>query len=391
MKDYSDYYSCSKDKILSDGARIFQLNLQGFDAVDAEVNGHPRRLIITEKYSVKEQLRKVIDEHGKLKVGDLIFYSDSYWLVRKMDKENPIFDTFTIECAPSSLRWLNEYGEVEEYYFIFNSENLSNFGVEDGRILMLPNDRRNIAIRNDESSQKIKVDQRFIFDQSAWKVISINRLNPLVEIVLQSDLIDTVRDNVEERIADYDKAAFYSLKIINGDNVFIREDQTFQINVEVKNRDSIIANPELIFEVEDPSILTVDVNGLVKPIKEGSTVVRVRFKNLLAEIQIKIDAIITDNFTVIIIGEDIIKYNISKTYQAQFFNNGKLMNASTRFWITAEDGVSQTSLAVIDKQDPMSNTCVVRANDKAGYILLHVEDSSGLIGTSKKIRIKSLL
>lgn len=391
MKDYSNYYGSSKEKILSDGKKIYDINLQGFDAVEVLVNGELRRLIVTEKYSVKENLRKVIDEHEKLNVGDLILYSNTHWLVRKMDKENPIFDTFTIECAPSSLRWLNEYGEIEESYFIFNSENLSNFGVEDGRILMLPNDRRSIAIRNDESSQKIKVDQRFIFDQSAWKVISINRLNPLVEIVLESDLIDTVRDNVEERIADFDKAARYSLKILNGDNANLLKDQTLQLNVEVKNRDSIISNPELIFEVEDPSILTVDVGGLITPLKEGSAIIRVRFKDLLAEIHINIDSVISDNFSAVINGEDIIKYNIAKTYQAQFFNNGNLVNVNCRFWITAEDGVSQTNLAAIDQQDSVSNTCTVRASDKLGYILLHVEDSSGLISTSKKIRIKSLL
>lgn len=391
MKDYSNYYEESKSRIISGGEKLFELHLNGFDAEETLINGVNRKLIITEKYSTKEILRKVIDKHGRLNYGDTVYYLDRYWLIRKIDNENTVFDTATMEYSPSSLKWLDEDGETQEYHFIFNTENLSNFGIDEGKIISLPNDRRNIAIKKDEISKKITLGQRFIFDDAAWKVLSINRLNPLIDIVLQSDSFDDSKDNLELRIANYyGNVANYSISILNGNIGSIKIDDRILLNVEVKNNDDIIKYPLVEFVVSDPSVASIDISGWVTPLSVGSVVITAKYKNVSTSISINIINSVVNNTTVQIIGDNSIKYTMSKVYSCEFRNNGVIKQDKSNFWITAEDGTTPSTLAIITDQDPISNTCTVKAASTKGVFILHVENSNQLIYGYKTIAIKSI-
>ncbi|MNK45796.1 Bacterial Ig-like domain (group 2) [compost metagenome] len=392
MKDYSNYYGSSHDRMISGGNKLFQMHLNGFDGIDVLVNDIPKKLIITEKFSTKEMLRKVISDHDYLSVGDVIFYDNAYWLLRKIDNKNPIFDTGTMEYSSSSLKWLDSNGEIEEYHFIFNSDNLSNFGITDGRVISLPNDRRNIAIRSTPQSKEIHLSQRFIFDESVWKVVSINRLNPLIELVLESDQIDASKDNIDLRIADYyGRVADYSLTILNGNTASIEKSQTLKLNVELRNNNIVIDNKDVSYEVNDSSIASIDSYGLITPITTGSVIVTVKYKDSSDSISLNITNSTTNNFSATIIGDDFIKYNSAKFYSCEFKNNGETRQDKSTFWLSADDGISPTPLAAIESQDNIGNSCTIRAGDKQGYVVLHVQNTNKLIETSMRIRIKSIL
>lgn len=384
MKDYSTYYRNSKDRTLNDGTRLYQMHLNGFDGKDVLVNDQPRRVVITEKFSTKETLRKVIDAHGLLKVGDIFSFSDAIWVLRKLDNENDVYDTGTLEVSPSSLNWINQSGEIIISPFIFNSDNLSNFGIDEGKIITITNDRRVVAISSNDDSLKLKIGQRFIFDESAWKIISINRLNPLIELVLQSDEINPVTDNVELRIADYkDKVAIYSLNVLNGNSLSLSPNSPLQLQVEVRNRDQIVPSPTLSFSSADDSICTVDTKGLLTPISEGLTSIIVQFKDIQSVILVQVVQEQTHNYTVEIIDDSsnpfVIYRGKSKEFKAVFKDNGIVYEDNGLFTLT-------TSLATITSQG--DNRCVLQA-DSVGKVTLKVVGFHA--ETTKEITIKSIL
>lgn len=386
MKDYSTYHRNSKDRILNDGTRLYQMHLNGFDGRDVLINNQPRRVVITEKFSTKETLRKVMDVHGLLKVGDIFEFSNAIWVLRKLDNENDIFDTGTLEVSPSSLNWINQSGEIIRLPFIFNSDNLSNFGIDEGKIVSITNDRRVVAISSTEDSMKLKIGQRFIFDESAWKIISINRLNPLIELVLQSDEINPVTDNVELRIADYkDKIAVYSLNVLNGTSLTLSPNSPLMLHVEVRNRDQVIPSPTLSFSSADDSICTVDQNGLLTPLSEGLTSIVVQFKDIETVITVEVvqEQEQTHNYTVEIIDDSsnpfVIYRGKSKEFRAVFKDNGIMYEDNGVFSLTA-------NLATITSQD--GNRCVLQANS-VGKVILKVISSHA--ETTKEITIKSIL
>lgn len=384
MKDYSNYHGNSKDRMLNSGKKLFEMHLNGFDAEDVLVNGELRRLIVTEKYSTKELLRKVIDEHGKLTPGDLIFYSESNWLIRKIDKENVLFDTAVMEHSPSSLKWLDGNGEIQEYPFIFNAELLSNFGTEDGKVISIATDRRNLAIKKDEISKNIELGQRFIFDDAAWKIISINRLNPLIEIIFQSDSF-TPNDNLELRIADYVKPDYKI--ILNETSISLTEGSTYQLNPKVLNNGIDVLSPTLSYASSDEALCTIDESGLITGVTSGTAVITILYKEVEIKINIQVEQVQSHNYSIVIAGDNTITKGRTKTYTCSFFDNGSPVPMDGLFRLTDING-NATPLATITSQG--NNSCIVRG-DSLGYISLIVEDANGLARTDKTIQIKSAI
>ncbi|MFI2856800.1 Ig-like domain-containing protein [Paenibacillus sp. JSM ZJ436] len=385
MKDYSNYYGSSKDRLIQGGKHLFGMHLNGFDSSEVLVNGLPHQVIVTEKYSSKETLRKIMCEHGQLFDGDVIEHENKIWLIRKTDKENPVFDTFTMELAPSSLKWLNSYGEILEYPFIFNSDNISNFGVAEGQVISLLNDRRNIAVRKTDESKMIKVGQRFIFDAAAWEVTSINRLNPLVEIVLKSTTIDPSKDNMELRIADYVKPN-YAIHV-DQTSISLRVDDTYQIDATVTNNGVQIPSPTLSFISSDNTIASVDEHGLVSPVSEGSCTIEAVYLGIVLTLNINIGAIQSDNYTAIISGDENVYLNKTKDYSCNFYNNELSVPLVGVFSLTNLDG-SPTTLASITAIQ--GNVCTVKGL-KIGTVLLTCGNASNNVSTSKTIKIRSAL
>lgn len=386
MKDYSNYYANPRDRMIHDGTKLYEMHLNGFDGKEVLVNGVPRRVIITEKFSTKEILRKIQDVHGHLKVGDVYHFSDTIWVLRKLDNENDVYDTGTLEFSPSSLLWLNEQGEVIELPFIFNSDNLSNFGLDEGRIITIANDRRVIAIPSTEESKLLKINQRFIFDNSGWRIISINRLNPLIEVVLQSEEINPATDNVELRIADYyGNVAAYEINVLSGNSLILSPNSPLQLQIEVRNRGIVIPSPTLSFTSADESIVSVDENGLLTPISEGLTSITVQFKDIQTVINIEVVQEQAHNYAVEIVDDSsnpfVIYRGRTKGFRCVFKNNGVAYEDVGVFSL-----VTSSSIAAIISQD--SNRCVLQGNS-IGKVILKVVGSHS--ETTKEITIKSII
>lgn len=386
MKDYSTYYANSRDRMIHDGTKLYEMHLNGFDGKEVLVNGVPRRVIITEKFSTKEILRKIQGDHGQLRVGDIYRFSDMTWVLRKIDNENDVYDTGTLEYSPSSLLWLNEQGEVVELPFIFNSDNLSNFGLDEGRIITIANDRRVIAIPSTEESKLLKINQRFIFDNSGWRIISINRLNPLIEIVLQSEEINPATDNIELRIADYyGKVAYYEINVLSGNSLILSPNSPLQLQVEIRNRGVVVPSPTLSFTSADESIVTVDENGLLTPISEGLTSINVQFKDVQTVIDIEVVQEQSRNYTVEIIDDSsnpfVIYRGRTKEFRCVFKDNGVAYDDVGLFSL-----VTPSSAATITSQG--SNRCVLQGNS-IGKVILKVVGTHAEI--TKEITIKSII
>lgn len=386
MKDYSTYYVNSRDRMIHDGTKLYEMHLNGFDGKEVLVNGNPRRVIITEKFSTKEILRKIQDVHGQLKVGDIYHFSNMTWVLRKLDNENDVYDTGTLEYSPSSLLWLNADGEITELPFIFNTDSISNFGIDEGRIISLANDRRVIAVPSTKESQLIKVNQRFIFDNSGWRVISINRLNPLIEIALQSEEINPATDNIDLRIADYyGNVAAYEINVLSGNSLILSPNSPLQLQIEVRNRGVVIPSPTLSFTSADESIVSIDENGLLTPISEGLTSITVQFKDIQTVISVEVVQEQAHNYTVEIIDDSsnpfVIYRGRSKEFRCVFKDNGVAYDDVGVFSLA-----TPSNIATITTQS--SNRCVVQGNS-IGKVILKVVGTHA--ETTKEITIKSII
>ncbi|MBT2759852.1 Ig-like domain-containing protein [Paenibacillus sp. ISL-20] len=317
--------------------------------------------------------------------GDSFYWNSQLWMVTHFDEMGEIYKSGKLRLSPSTLKWIDEYGTIFEYPFAFLTDNLSNFGIAEGKVISLLNDRRNIAIKSTEESQALSVGQRFIFDEAVWKVISINRLNPLVELVLESDTIDPNKDNMELRIADYVKPNYEI--ILNQTSISLAIGESYQINVIVTNNGIPLPSPTLSYNSSNMDICIIDEKGLVTALADGTSTISITYQDVSVSIGVIVEPPPTHNYSVIITGDDSIYKSRSKSYYCAFYDNGQPVSLSGVFKITDINN-NPTSVAVIESQS--NNTCVVRG-DMIGTALLTVTDTVGLVSSSKKIQIKSAL
>lgn len=356
-------------------------------SINGDIN---QEVWITDDGDIREQ-KNIAALNYPLKMGDLVTWKDKTWLCNHVD-DMEIYHRGVILVCYSALKWLDDQGEIQETPFSFKSDTSSNFGIQEGRILMMPNERRQITVQKNNETERIKKNRRFIIDGRAWKTVGINRLiDGLINLTLEEqDLIPA--DNLELGIADYNgNIANYQLKVLNvKDIVAIEENQTLQLNIELTNNSKVIeVDDQITYSVDDESILSVSPTGLVAPLKKGTCKITISFRNISQTIRVNVTSCTTNNYTAHITGDEFIKYNMTKSYTCSFKDNGIARQDKACFWLTESDGLAPTTLASIIEQD--GQACKIKANNKKGRVILHVENSTRLAYATKEIEIKSLL
>jgi len=258
--------------------------------------------------------------------------------------------------------------------------------------LSIPAGKIVVTLPNNADTDNITLGQRFISMKNAWKVSGIDRTkNGLLVLWCELDSIIS-SDDLENEIAnagDY----VYTIEITNGETASIQEASTLQLNAQVKLNDNIVEK-EVIYSSDNPSIATVDENGLVTAISAGDCIITASLAenpNVYDTITITVTALPEHNYAVIISGSTSIVKTKTATYTATFTDNGLPITQESFFYITADDGVSTTTLATIQSQDPTANTCVVKAGSTLGYVKLWCKNIEGTIVSEPfRIQIKNI-
>ncbi|QSF43535.1 hypothetical protein [Paenibacillus tianjinensis] len=353
----------------------------------------PSDVWITDDSELKSQKVVTAIPGQSVDAGYLYYWNNEYWLTIQNDYQlGGIYDRGVILRCYSSIKWLDENGDIRSSWFCMQSNSTSSFGIEDGRVLILPNERRELTIQDTIYTRKIEKNKRFIVDGRAWRVIGVNRLiDGIITLTLEENLINKDLDNVELGIADYyNNVSDYSVTILNGENVTISTDQTLQLNVQAKNNDRIIESPVLVYSIDFEDVATVSTTGLVTPLRSGIVIIDVGFKGQTASIQINITDVVTHNYTCEIVGKDEITVGKTQSYVINFYDNGVEYTDESVISLKADDGVSVTNLASISAQNSVANTFTVLAGSKTGYVKLIAGDVDGKSSFVKRVWIKPL-
>jgi len=186
----------------------------------------------------------------------------------------------------------------------------------------------------------------------------------------------------------------FSLEILNGTSIQVNENDPLTINAQVKI-DGIVAStmPDLLFSSSDITKATINSTGVVTILNIGGVNFSCKMADNLSvmdviNVEIVSDAV--DNYTLEISGSNFITKTYSSTYNCVFRNNGIVVSNISEFYLTADDGVSVTSLASIVSQDGVANNCIVKGLN-LGYIRLFARSQDGsIVSDGFRVQIKSL-
>lgn len=386
---YSGYEKEQFDGYATDGFE--ELLTLSPEAYDVTIEGLSKRVIIQQ--TSKDNVLQILSKKDDFKAGDVVRHNYIDHLVMLRPQYNQMYQKSKIEMCNINLKWVDSEGIVQSHPSVYYFNTRSNFGVEEGKVMTLPDGRRQTVLQRNKHTVKIKRDRRFIIGGEAFKVIDVDYVSDegLVNLSLQSSADITPKDNLELEIADYyGNIADFKIQILNGSFATINEDQTLQLNVNVTNKSIPVASPVIEYTLSDSKIASIDFDGLITPITTGSIIVTASYKDISAQIEISITESTAYSYTCDIIGADDIKVGRTQTYTAKFYRNGVEYPDESKFSLTADDGVSITNLATIGMQDNVNNSCTVVASQTLGYVRLHLRNANGLSTTNKRIKIRPL-
>lgn len=350
----------------------------------------PKKALINNLPVNRQADIRTIATKEEIKRGDLINWDGGNWLIiSEIGHKRYTYYKGIIQRCNYNIKF-NFQGTIKEFPAILDSR---VFDVETNQYLSIPAGKIVVTMQSNVDSENINIGQRFIKMKTAWKVTGIDRTkNGLLILWCDLDTI-TASDDVVNEVAnagDY----VYTLEITNGEIASIQEGSTLQLNAVVKLNGNPVDNKTVIYSTNNPSIATVDASGLITGISAGDCIITASLAenpSVYDTITITVTALPQHNYAVTISGSPSIVKNYTATYTATFTDNGIPITETSEFWLTADDGVSTTTLATIQSQDPVANTCVVKAGSTLGYVKLWCKNTAGTIVSEPfRIQIKNI-
>jgi len=357
---------------------------------DIKINDNPetKKALINNLPVNRQADIRTISTTSEIKRGDLINWDGGNWLIiSEIGQKRYSYYKGIIQKCNYNIKF-NFQGTIKEFPAIVDSK---VFDTETNQFFSVPAGKIVVTIQDNADSTNIALNQRFIKMKQAWKVSGIDRTkNGLLMLYCDLDTIIPT-DDLENEIAnagDY----IYTLEITSGDSASIQEGNTLQLTTQVKLNGNTVEK-EVIYSSDNSSIATVDENGLVTAISAGECIITASLAenpSVYDTISITVTALPEHNYAVTISGSTSIFKTKTATYTATFTDNGVPISEKSFFYITADDG-SSTTLATIQSQDPIANTCVLKAGSTLGYVKLWCKNTAGTIVSEPfRIQIKNI-
>jgi hypothetical protein len=368
---------------------LYLLSMAG-DDIYLNNDTMPKKALINNLSVNRQADIRTISTKEEIKRGDLINWFNENWLIiSEIGHKRYTYYKGIIQKCNYNIKF-NFQGTIKQFPCIADSK---IFDIETNQYLSIPAGKIVVTLPNNADTDNITLGQRFISMKNAWKVIGIDRTkNGLLMLWCELDSIIS-SDDLENEIAnagDY----VYTIEITNGEIASIQENNTLQLTTQVKLNGNVVTDKTVTFSCDNPSIASVDENGLVTAISAGECIITASLAenpNVYDTITITVTALPEHNYAVTISGNTSIVKNYTATYTAIFTDNAVPITEESFFYITADDGVSETTLATIQSQDPVANTCVVKAGSTLGYVKLWCKNTEGTIVSEPfRIQIKNL-
>jgi hypothetical protein len=368
----------------STGDYAYLITVMGQDVL---INNQPARVLITNRTLNQNYNDKNISSLSPLKRGDLILYEGKQYLIISEESKRYSRWKGIMRLLPFSIKFNHNCNFINVDCFIDSPA----FGVIDGKYLSTATGEINVHMQDNEYTQQIKINDRFMKYGQAFKVTGIDRMTQPGIIILncQKDVVDPAVDDIVNDIAG---GLSCSVTITNTKPIQIYEGETVQLTWDSKGA-------AVVFSSSDTSIATVDATGLVTGQGIGTATITCAnatnsaIRDMIDVNVEEVPASFSINITSTYSAPNEIKLNQSKVYDAQVYNGSTLITDGSQpvTWeLFADDQTSATTLATITAQDGYS--CTVKNNDAtSGYVQLKATlQSNSTVFAWLRIQMKPL-
>lgn len=248
------------------------------------------------------------------------------------DKDDVQFPKNCILKCNYTLRWLLNY-KLIEYPVVIRTKNSYTDGVKQGEEFNLLDNQAMFWIPYNEHSTEITYNMRFLLSRNpkhpqAYSVTKINDLTRpgLIEVTLLQDQL-CVYDNGDLMCADYNIAEWIcDINLLNtGTSLLIQPDQTFPLEISGVINDMPVDMSYFTFTSSDPSVVSVNENGVITAIDEGDATIRVTLGNTFKTISVHVSEDVQDVYNIEVIdpdGDYTLRLRFEKELGVAVYHNG---------------------------------------------------------------------
>lgn len=373
FKDSPNYYNVSYLSVESDYGEEISTDVQ-----------------INDKSDIKDEKWITTPYETPLSSGDIFDWLNHKWIVTITDDMSEIYKRGILKRCVSNLKWIDNSGVIRGEWITFKVDIPSNFGIDESKLLVLPDERRQVLLRDNKYTRELVKYQRFILDGRAWKTIAVDRLslNGLIILTIDEDVIVTTDDNLELEVANYNsRLSNYKIHVTNLIDE-LQIDTAYKLNVQLLKND-VEVNSLLTFSSSNVDVATIDNDGVITTLNEGFTEISISYLNIaITKFTIGVTSTPKQEVFLVCDFSPTIFVNESKSFNVHYEVSGNIYDDSSIFKITTHGDLSPTNTASIVSQS--NNTCVIKALSKIGYFDLHISNSDNSINNIVKIQIKPL-
>ncbi|NFH40684.1 hypothetical protein [Clostridium sporogenes] len=407
MKDYSNFNPNPINKLLWSSQKVFNNQLK-FEGQEIEIEKNTIKAIVRNHSNptneFKEERFLITGKDIKVKRGYTIKYLNEYYLINSdVDRDNPIYNTCKMKRCNNIITFQYK-NKVYEYPCILNNATLYSDGME-VKQMILSNDQRGCLIPYNDFTNKIQLQQRFIFNHNSAFSVSLiddftfkqaNDDNGLLQLTMIREMEKNNLDDLENNLADNSQLKKEEPIVLQIDNKTIQLEinKTYQLNPKLFQGNKEITSQEELnkinYTVDDNSIVKIE-NGLITSLQKGNTNIQVCYDEQVISIPIQVTDISVHSGTCNIIGNDFIKIGkLSKWTVELYDSQGDKINGKVEWNIVGED-IDE----LIKIKEKTSNSIVLLAHKKQENIgkkfIIKCKTLDGLSFDKQEIILKSLI
>lgn len=271
--------------------------------------------------------------------------------------------------------------------------------------MILSNDQRNVLIPYNKLTNKIQLQQRFVFNHNSVFSVSliddftfkqIGSNNGLLQLNMVREQKQTNLDDFENNLADNSHLKKEEPIILQIDNKTIQLEinKTYQLNPKLFQGGKEVNSQEQLnkisYIVDDDSIIKVE-NGLIISLQKGDTNIQVCYGEYVISVPIQITDTSVHSGTCNIVGDTFMKIGkLSKWIVELYDSQGNKIDGNVE-WDIVGDNVDE----LIKIREKTSNSIVLLAHKKQENIgkkfIIKCKTLDGLSFDQQEIILKSLI
>lgn len=307
--------------------------------------------------------------------GNVLEYQNEKWMVVSQIVRDRNTYRAKIRRADWQIKFYIGNMLCQTYCIVDNTD----VKLDEGKIITTSKDEMKLIVQNTDNTNQLTIDHRFLKFGFAWKITGFDKSRKgLIIIYAKKDLFGT-NDDKDNEIADrwaHETKHIYTITITDVSPITMEIGEERILNYDVHDNGAVMTTfPEVIFDIDNSQIATVDSVGNITAELVGSTTITCMLKDTptisaSCILQVVEEIVKEYSITLSYTSTDIYLGWGTETYTANVLYGGIQVTDKSVIWKVYNTDGTPTNMVTLTNTG--NNSCTISAEENYDYIGMSV-------------------